>query len=118
MCRITYSAKRKQIQIKKEVDFGNFISKYDVIYDALKLIWDKNLGRPRIFGDIGPFSDIGPFGDMGNRKILADNCAWGFSSILVNLACRGLASSGQFEIRNFKNREFFSGHFKTQDFFF
>jgi hypothetical protein len=50
----TYFTKRnqKEIQIKK---FEKFILKYDVIHDALKLICNKTLKRPRSFGDIGSF---------------------------------------------------------------
>ena len=57
MCWITNSTKRKQRKIEKS-KFQNFILKYDVIHDALKLVCNKNLRRPRNFGDMGFFGDI------------------------------------------------------------
>ena len=36
----------------KRVDLENLIVKYDVIYDALEVTCNKNLKRPRNFGNI------------------------------------------------------------------
>ena len=52
MCRITNSTERNHIKIKKK-NLENFILKYDVIHDALEVMYNKNLKRPRNFGDIG-----------------------------------------------------------------
>jgi hypothetical protein len=52
MCRITYFHQTQKMQIEKS-RLGNLIFKYDVIHDALKLISDKNLKRPRNLGDMG-----------------------------------------------------------------
>jgi hypothetical protein len=38
---------------------GNLISKEDVGHDELLVICNKNLKRPRNFGDIGKFGEIG-----------------------------------------------------------
>ena len=51
MCRITYSIKRDQINIQK-INFGNFVLKYDVIHNALVVIYNKNLKRSSNYGDM------------------------------------------------------------------
>ena len=50
-------------QKSKRVDLGNSILKYGFLYDALQVIFNKNLKRPRNFGDIGSF------GDLSTRRI-------------------------------------------------
>ena len=45
--------------------------KYDVIYDALKLICNKNLERPRKFGDIGSFGDMGTEKNKDKNRVIA-----------------------------------------------
>ena len=48
----------------------NFILKYDVIHDALKVICNKNIKRLRNFGDIGSFGGIGTGRKLAkNREI-------------------------------------------------
>jgi hypothetical protein len=66
MYRIECITKFKQTKIQKS-RFGNSIWKFDVIHDALNVIYYKNLKRPRKFGDIGFF------GDMDTERILAKN---------------------------------------------
>ena len=57
------------------------ILKYDVIHDALKVICNKNIKCPRIFGDIGSL------GDMGTGRNLAKNLeiAYVFSSDMASV---------------------------------
>ena len=70
MCRITYFPEHNQIKFSKKVDLINFIFKYDVIYDAFKIIRNKNLKRQHNFGDIGSFVDMGTDINLGlNCKI-------------------------------------------------
>ena len=65
---IKYSTKA----ILKKKDFGNLVFKYDVIYDALEVICNKNLKHFRNVGDIGFI------GDLYTKLILAKNreIAW------------------------------------------
>ena len=42
-----------QTQSNKKVDLRNSVLKYDVIHNALNVICDKNLKRPRNFSDMG-----------------------------------------------------------------
>jgi hypothetical protein len=58
--------------------FGNLISKYDVIHDALKVMSDKNLNRSCNFVDGVSFGDIGSL--FENLEI-----AWGYRQFLPPL---------------------------------
>jgi hypothetical protein len=79
ICKITDSTTRNQIKIKK-VDMRNFILKYDAIDDALKVICNINLKRPRNCGDIGTGRNLAKnreiakvfCGDIGPRYIFED----------------------------------------------
>ena len=57
MPNIKYATECNQTQTKR-VDLGNSILKCDVIYDALKVICDKNLKRPRNLTILGSLYDI------------------------------------------------------------
>ena len=53
-----------------ELDLGNLILNYDIIHDALKVICNKNLKRPRNFGDIGSLGHIWHWQEFSkNREI-------------------------------------------------
>jgi hypothetical protein len=56
-----------QTKIQKR-RFGKFNLEKDVNYEALKVICNKNIKRPRKYGDIGAF------GNMSTGRILAKNC--------------------------------------------
>jgi hypothetical protein len=51
MCSITNSTKHNKKY--KKVDLRNLISKYDVIYDGIEVIFYKNVQNLHYFGDMG-----------------------------------------------------------------
>jgi hypothetical protein len=68
MRKIEYSTKSNK---NPKSRFGKFNLKNDVIYDALKLICNKNLERPRKFGDIGSFGDMGTGKNKDKNRVIA-----------------------------------------------
>ena len=63
---VEYSTKLNQTKIQTHRS-GNSILKYDVIYEALQMMCNKNLKSLRNYSRIGSFSDL------GTKRILVKN---------------------------------------------